>query len=166
MTIQQTTAAHDPSTDAVSTAPVDLRVRIDLSLAQAQAVATAVDLFTRVSLGQFNELASRFAFGEFAVARDQKNEGRSPTVAECDEFRRLCEELRLVAGHATGSSFGLGSRAVSAKAHASYEVMKVLKQQLAQHLNPAPSFRGVDYDGLTVRYTQDAAPTCVIAEAA
>lgn len=38
-------------------------------------------------------------------------------------------------------------------------VAKVLAQAIAMQSNPDPEFRGVDYGGLTVRYTQDPAPS-------
>lgn len=43
-----------------------------------------------------------------------------------------------------------------------YEVSRVLDKAIAEHCNPNPSFRGVDYDGLRVRYTQDAMPVIEI----
>jgi hypothetical protein len=135
-------------------------VRLDMTIAQAQAVASALDFFTRISLGQFEEIATKFAHSEFKVALQVA--GRPPTDEECSEFRSLCAVMKRVAGHPFGSGFGLGNRAVSEKAHSSYEVMKVLDRALAVHRDPAPNFRGVDYDGLTVRYTTQPAPRCVI----
>lgn len=72
----------------------------------------------------------------------------------------LPEEL----GFLPGESYGVGNRAVSDKAHRAYELEKVVKKALAMHNNPTPTFRGVDYDGLIVRYTDDPAPECVIIE--
>ncbi len=143
----------------------ETRLQLDVSIDHAKAIADALDLFTRLSLGQYDELSNRFAFGELPVACGDSNAGRLPTVEECCEYRRLCTELKCLAGHAHGSSFGLGSPAVSKAAHRNYEVMKALKQQLALHRDPAPSFRGVDYDGLTVRYALETAPTCAISPA-
>lgn len=145
-----------------TTEPLDVIVRLDITVAQAQAVAAALDLFTRLSLGQFEEISSKFAHGEFRVVRHGDEMGRLPTEQECCEIRSLCAGLKRIAGHAHGGSFGIGSVAVSEKAHASYEVMKVLNETLALHRDPAPSFRGVDYDGLTVRYSTQPAPRCAM----
>lgn len=151
---------------AETTAPAaDVVVRLNLSVSQAQATAVALDLFTRLSLGQFEEISGKFVLGEFMVSTHLHNAGRLPTEEECVELRSLCAGLKRVAGHMHGGSFGLGAPGVSQQALSSYEVMKVLKQRLALHRDPAPSFRDVDYDGLTVRYTQDVAPRCDIARA-
>ena len=145
-----------------TTEPPDVILRLDITIAHAQAVAAALDFFTRLSLGQLDEIAGKFSHGEFRVACGDSHTGRSPTVEECCDIRRLCADIKLVAGHKTGSSFGLGSRAVGEKAHASYEVLKVLQQALALHRDPTPSLQSVDYDGLTVRYTTQPAPRCTI----
>lgn len=45
-----------------------------------------------------------------------------------------------------------------------YEIMKVVQKAVAEDRNPNPSFKGVDYDGLTVRYTDDPVPEAAIVE--
>jgi hypothetical protein len=45
-----------------------------------------------------------------------------------------------------------------------YEVSRVLDKVLAEYREPNPSFRGVDYDGLRMRYTQDAMPEVVLSK--
>lgn len=123
------------------------------TLEQAQAVKAALDLYVRMGLGQFNELAYLARFGEI------KHKSKDLTSCELDEFEDLTKNLSDFMGHEYGSSFGVGSPRVTATAHRCYEAYKVLAQALAVARDPSPTgFKGVDYDGLTVRYTQDPEP--------
>ena len=66
-------------------------------------------------------------------------------------------------GFASNASFGIGSHHDSGDAHRGYEIKKVVDRVLAMHREPNPTgFRGVNYDGLIVRYTKDPAPVAVI----
>lgn len=123
------------------------------TIEQAYAVKAALDLYMRMGLGQFDELAHLVRCDELK----HRNKDMTDEVAE--EFRSLTNELRTLMGHEHGASFGVGSKRVSITAHRCYEAYKVLAQALAVARDPSPTgFKGVDHDGLIVRYTQDPAP--------
>jgi hypothetical protein len=123
------------------------------TIEQAHAVKAALDLYMRMGLGQFDELAYLVRCDELR----HRDKDATPEVAE--EFRSLTNELRTLMGHEHGASFGVGSKRVSITAHRCYEAYKVLAQALAVAYDPSPTgFKGVDHDGLIVRYTQDPAP--------
>lgn len=124
------------------------------TIEQAHAVKAALDLYMRMGLGQFDELA-------YLVRCDElKHANRELTPEEAEEFRDLTVQMRSLMGHENGASFGVGSKRVSVTAHRCYEAYKVLAQALAVARDPSPTgFKGVDHDGLIVRYTQDPAPT-------
>lgn len=130
---------------------ITLRIPTD---EQASAVIAALDLYTRMSLGQIEELAYLMRCGEIKP-RDDKG----------DDDRWLCDieaalaRVKTLLGHPQGGSFGVGSPKVSSSAHRCYEIKKVLAQVLAMKRNPRPDFPYVDYDGLFLRYTKDPAPT-------
>ena len=124
------------------------------TIEQAHAVKAALDFYMRMGLGQFDELAHQVRCNEF------KHTAKELTADEMDEFSALTQKLRDFMGHEYGSSFGVGNRRVSITAHRCYEAYKVLAQALAVARDPSPTgFKGVDHDGLIVRYTQDPAPT-------
>lgn len=124
------------------------------TIEQAHAVKAALDLYICMGLGQFNELANLVRRDEF------KHKTKELTADEMEEFSVLTQNLCDFMGHDNGASFGVGNRRVSATAHRCYEAYKVLDQALAVARDPSPTdFKGVDHDGLIVRYTQDPAPT-------
>lgn len=124
------------------------------TIEQAHAVKAALDLYMRMGLGQFDELAYLVRCREINHARKEL------TQIEICEFDDLTRKMRDFMGHDGGASFGVGSKRVSVTAHRCYEAYKVLAQALAVARDPSPTgFKGVDHDGLIVRYTQDPAPT-------
>lgn len=129
-----------------------MKVTIEVTHLQAKAIKHALDLYFRMCLGQFDELAWLVRVGEFQHAR------KNLPPDEMDEFSALTQKLKDFMGHDYASSFGVGSQRVSVDAHRCYEIYKVLSKAIAEAVNPNPNFRGVDYDGLIVRYTQDPAP--------
>jgi hypothetical protein len=156
---------HSPSTVTQKAAvPVETEVTLTLTIAQARALKTASDLYVRLSLGQFQEIAQYFAQGEFKVAdREWPTGALNAEPGLVSSIRRCCDDIRALANHRFGgSSFSIGSRGVSCQAHHAHEINRVLSQALAVDNDPAPSFRGVDYDGLTVRYEDGPVPRCAI----
>jgi hypothetical protein len=138
-------------------------VVLKMTVTQAQAVVDSLDLYTRLSMGQVNELAAKFASGEFKIkATDRSDRGRIASDAELLDIRDHCWDLKTALGHYENSSFSIGNRAVSDTAHRAYELTKTIEKALAEFSDPAPSFKRTQYDGLTVRYTNDPAPYCEV----
>jgi phosphoribosylamine-glycine ligase len=65
-------------------------------------------------------------------------------------------------GYPSNGSMGIGHPHVHVTAKRAYEVEKVLDKVLSEHKDPSPKFRGVNYDGLIVRYTNDPEPTASV----
>ncbi|MBU2792719.1 hypothetical protein HAQ01_04690 [Acidithiobacillus thiooxidans] len=146
-----------------NTEPADPKVHLTLTIPQARAMVAALDIFMRLGLGQVSMVAEMVADGSISIKVG------SLEIPESDVIHNvavLCNGIRRELGFQPGESYGVGNRAVSDKAHRAYEIEKVIKKALAMHDNPNPTFRGVDYDGLSIRYTDDPAPECVIAEGA
>jgi hypothetical protein len=134
---------------------VEPKVHLQMTLAQAEAFSRAADLFTRLGLGQFEELGRLADTGEFKTY-----EGEPATAKQARSFREFAMGLKSIMGHHDRGSFGLGSAHVSLDAHRVYELMKVVDRALAFHRNPSPKAARSDvrYDGLILRYTNDTAP--------
>ena len=123
---------------------------------QARAVVAALDLYTRMSLGQFDELAYLMRCGEIKPREDKADD------RWLQDVEQTLATLKTLLGHPQSGSFGVGSPKVSASAHRCYELQKVLSRALAMKREPRPDFPYIDYDGLIVRYTQDPAPSTQI----
>lgn len=118
------------------------------------------------TLGQVQIVAGMVADGSILIKTTACKAGslKNPEMDAIHNVTALCNEIRRELGFLPGESYGVGNRAVSDKAHRAYEMEKVVKKVLALHDNPNPTFRGVNYDGLSIRYTEDPAPVCVIEE--
>jgi hypothetical protein len=126
---------------------------LTLTIEQARAVSAMLESAVRISIGQVEEVV-------FMVCAQERN---PDTVETADG---LCRAIKTTVGISRNGSHGIGSGLVSVGAKRAYEVVKVMQQALAVHHNPNPDFKGVHYDGLTVRYTQDPAPVAKIEDQA
>ena len=142
---------------------VDTRVQLTLTIPQARAMAEALEIYMRLGLGQVHMVAEMVADGSIPIKAESV---KIPEMDAIHNIAALCNEIRRELGFQVGESYGVGTRGVSDKAHRAYEIEKAIKRALALHENPNPAFRGVNYDGLTVRYMDDPAPVCVIGEGA
>ncbi len=141
--------------------PADTKVHITITIPQARAMADALEMYMRLGLGQVHMVAEMVADGSIPIKAGSL---KIPEMDVIHDVAALCNEIRRELGFQSGESYGVGNRAVSDKAHRAYEIEKVIKKALALHDNPNPTFRGVDYDGLSLRYTDDPLPACVIEE--
>ncbi len=145
------------------TTTAELKVHITLTIPQARAMAEALEIYMRLGLGQVHIVGEMVADGSIPIKAGLL---KIPEMDAIHNVAALCNEIRRELGFQPGESYGVGNRVVLDKANRAYEIEKVVKKALALHDNPNPTFRGVDYDGLTVRYTDDPAPECVIEEGA
>ena len=165
VTVANGTAIADDAFAAVAAdAWSDLRrstrePRIDLSMTPAQATATALalDTFSRLAMGQLTIVADLVIDGHVASC-----DASLPPPALTRKVRETMDEIRAALGHQRGAYLGIGSPKVGKTAKRCYEVEKVLLRVLALLRDPDPTFRDVDYDGLSMRYTQDPTPEATV----
>jgi hypothetical protein len=136
-------------------------LQITLTIDQAAAMTRMLDLATRIHMAQFGEIEQLARFG--SIKR------RDGLEASPDDRDTLGDALRVITGlfgfSGLGHSHGIGSPHVSTDAHRAYELKKVVEKALAMHRDPNPQgIRGVQYDGLIVRYTADPVPVAEIKE--
>ncbi len=139
------------------------RVHLDLTIEQAHAVSQALDLFTRMGIGQMREIAGLVRRGSIPFAPERLGADRLGAMNAIDD---LCSGISRQLGFMRNANHGIGGEQVSASARRAYEVGRVLDKALAEHRDPNPSFRGVNYDGLLVRYTSDPEPSASVIPAA
>lgn len=134
-------------------------VKVSLTVDQAGAVCDGLDTYTRLCIGQFEEVANLVRQGVIPVARPNGGGERVMAPPEvCEQIEDLMKQAKHLLGYASSGSHGIGHPHVSIAGRRSYEVKKVIAKVVAEARNPNPAFRGVDYDGLGPRYTQDQAP--------
>jgi hypothetical protein len=139
----------------------EVRVQVTLTIPQARAMVEALDIYMRLGLGQVQMVAEMVADGSIPI---KSGSLKVPEMDVIHNVTALCNEIRRELGFQPGESYSVGNRAVSDKAHRAYEIEKVVKKVLAMHDNPNPTFCGLNYDGLSIRYTDDPAPECAITE--
>lgn len=137
-------------------------VTLSLTIDQATAVRDALDLYSRICIGQIEEIGDLVRTGVVPMRRDPAQPREMADVDKCEEVVRLLNAAKDVLGYPLNGSNGVGHPHVDPSGHRAYEVKKALAQALAYHRNPNPSFKGVDYDGIGPRYTQDPAPVAEI----
>lgn len=132
---------------------------------QACATSDALDAFSRLCIGQLEEVAQLVRHGVIPMAVPGPDGQRQTAPNEvCDRIEALMIEAKRLLGHPSNGSHGIGHGFNAQAGRRAYEVKKVMDRALALHRNPNPSFRTVDYDGLGPRYTTDPAPMAVIVE--
>lgn len=120
--------------------------------AQARIIKDALDLYVRMGMGQLEEIEhlARFDATPFGPQRYAKDR-----LESLNELSDLLRQAKYSLGYAHGGHWAISAPEVPLSAKRAYALMKVLAKALAEARNLNPSFRGVDYDGVTLRYTDD-----------
>ena len=135
------------------------KIQITVTISQARAIAKALDLFSRLSIGQVGVIAEAVSVKEIPAYAENGKASRHVTPEVCDTIRENVSEILTALGYSgIGHSLGISSEHVPIDGRRAYEISRSLEKVLAEHRDPAPQFRGVNYDGLRLRYTTDPAP--------
>ena len=126
-------------------------VTITCTDTQAECITRALELYARLGLGQFQEITY--------LCRTKQIRGRNGelSIEQCDTIDVFCDQIRSILGHTPNSSFGIGSLQLHEMTQRAFEIKKQIDKARAEYRDPNPDlgFRGVDYDGRIVRYTED-----------
>lgn len=139
----------------------DKRITLTVTLDQARAMESALDLMTRVGIGQFAAIAELVRMDVVPVfrmngSRTAHHERQAATPEACDAIESLLDQAKEVLGYPRNASHGVGHPDNHVSVHRSYEVMKVLQKVLHEaSAGWEGSTRG---EGLLVRYTDDPEP--------
>lgn len=126
---------------------------------QADVLVAALDLYTRLGIGQLEMVEELFRMDGIPASRPVSFDER---MAMADALRDLMNAAKQTIGFPRGGSLGIGGTLVPIGAQRAYEMQKVLAKALAEYREPKPGFRGVNYDGLILRYTHDPVPTATV----
>ena len=131
-------------------------VTIHVTIEQARAMCHALDTYSRLCIGQFEELAQLCRDGTIPIGGVAVSEPRTaPHVEFCDEVDALLRQAKVKLGYSPNGSNGIGHPHVHVSGHRAWELKKQIERALAMHREPNPSFPSVDYDGRIVHYTSD-----------
>lgn len=113
-----------------------MRVKLDMTVAQAEVIIRALDLIGRLHMGQIDEIES--------VLR-KLYKGKMPFPG--GDIKRLCDDIRFYAFPELerGSYYGIRSENVSDEARVGYDLIQVLRHAIAWHKRPEGGVT-VDFD--------------------
>lgn len=130
-------------------------IEIRLTHEQADAVITALDLMTRVGMGELTEVANLARFG--LLNKRSHDSFDKPDIQDIEAIEEQLAIAKHILGHPRNGSFGIGHPGVPLTSKRAYEVQKTLQETLWDYRNPGDRM-SVHSDGLTVRYTDDPRP--------
>ena len=133
-------------------------VTITCTDTQAECITRALDLYARLGLGQFEEITY--------LCRTKQIRGINGelTNEQCETIGVFCDKIKMELGHSPNGSFGIGNPKLHPMTQRAFEIKKQIDKALTEHRNPSPLYRGVNYDGRIVRYTEDPDITVSISE--
>lgn len=140
------------------------KVKLELSIMQALVVEKALDVFTRLSIGQIDIISEMVAVG-YIPTKSANTDGNSSNFADPDTCAFVRKQISAIAsrlGYSPGSSLGIGNERVPVIGRRAYEVSRVLEKALAEYRDPNQIFRSDSYDGLVLRLTNDPEPKASI----
>lgn len=118
------------------------QVRLTMGRRAADATQAALDLYSRLGIGQLHQI-SELARG--GVLR--RGDGSAFTFAQLDSIEQLVDALSYqMLGFDRGASFGIHSPHVAAKVTRCWALQRVLRHRLAWDAGPADGPRGVWHD--------------------
>lgn len=138
-------------------------VRLTCTIDQAKTISKALDLYTRIGIGQLEELTWMLRFGLIPFPRfDDNDQYIAEKLDVIKDIDQSIGHIKTSLGFSTNSGYGIGNPKVLDTFKVAYEVVKVIDRAIAIYNNPDPVFKGVNYDGLTMRYTNDPEPICEV----
>jgi len=138
----------------------DTRFHLTLTDGQAQAVLDALELYMRLGIGQVDYVSDLLRFGTLPTFRSDTRRGERKTAAPgvIEDVEDMLNQIKEKLGYPRNGSHGIGHPDNHISVSRSHEILKVLQRAVAESRDPKPMMKGVMYDGLIVRYTDDPAP--------
>lgn len=134
------------------------KVRIELTIEQATALVCALDAYSRLCIGQLDVVTRLVGDGTIPMQAPQSGERFCAQAETIEEIGLYFDKAKEKLGYPRNGINGIGHRHVHVTGHRAWEIRKVVDRVISLHRDPNPEFRGVNYDGLIVRYTDDPAP--------
>jgi hypothetical protein len=138
-------------------------VSITVTVEQAKAIKLALDFYSRICIGQLDELEKIIRFGILPRGGlESSAERQVASNVDCDNIKNHTRALKVALGYAVNGSNGIGHSHVHLSARRAYEIERIVAKCLIEDEYPNPSFKGVNYDGVSIRLTGDPLPVATI----
>lgn len=98
---------------------------LEVNSEQAHAIIKALDLFSRIGMGQMEEVEHFLSWHGVLDLRDES------TVTKRDEIRSLCDQIKVLLGHPVNGHYGIAQEAVPKACRIAYDLQCVLRQKVA-----------------------------------
>lgn len=127
---------------------------------QAKTISNALDFYTRICLGQFEEIENMIRMKRIPLGPNISVNDVGECINVARKVSNYIRDAKMALGHSPNGSWGIFYEKLPIAAKRCYEIQKVIDEAIAYSNDPDPEFRGVDYDGLWTRLTDDPAPIC------
>lgn len=117
----------------------EFALRLELTSKQADVLVSALDLYSRILIGQFEEIAHLSLVHNVDMLPEKMMERHHQFS---DELRKLKERLLAIPRN---GSFGIHSKKVSDLARVAYDIQQVVRNALAWERTPGGGI-GVNFD--------------------
>lgn len=115
-----------------SATPVEPDLHLTLPAQTARIVVDALDMYSRIGLGQLDEIVSMGRFGLLTNAKGEK-----PSVDDLDDAEQhLARAKHALFGYAPNASHGIFSDKVAERFRTAWSVLKALRHRLAWDRTP------------------------------
>lgn len=104
-----------------------MNYRLEMNSEQARAVIAALDLFSRIGMGQLEEIEHFIAWEGVLKIREPH------TLIMRDALRDLCNQMKAILGHPTNGSWGITNAEVPKRCRVAYDLQCVLRQVVGRH---------------------------------
>lgn len=137
-------------------------IAITLSAEQAEAVRAALDLYTRLCLGQVERVADLVRDEVIPLMSHQGNDRRTADESICAAVASVLREVKFHLSYPAAGSMGIAHPHVHLNGRRAYEVERVLSGALAHYWHR--DARASDADALDLRLTSDPLPRAQFVE--
>jgi hypothetical protein len=118
---------------------------IHLNENQLQVLVNALDLYSRIGIGQLEEVEMIYRLDGRKKQVDRNYDTDESTEIDFDHLHQILNLAKQELGHGQGSHYGIYSKEVPDAFRVAWDIMKVVRHQLAIDRCPTGGF-GVDFD--------------------
>lgn len=157
---KKTDPSWTPNADVAKDKPTVVdqpHVLVAMTLEQARAAIDALDFFSRIGIGQLEEIANVIRMGEVPMNESGQKERKIADIETCERIDLLMVSVKQAMGFSRNSSNRIGHPHNSAKCNRAYELKKVIAKAVSCRPGSTTPMFSVDRDGLGPRYTTDPA---------
>ena len=143
-------------------------VKLSLTIDQAEVVSEALDLYSRVGMGQIHELVRYALFGKIPKFTMDPVEKQIGSDIDRDRLEDAIQKFKAALGYSSlFGGYSITSSNVPLAARRAHEIQKVIDKELVEYSDRVNGvidpFKDVRYDGLVLRVTNDIqVPKCEI----